>query len=56
MARKQQGCSTTATNPPNDDNLRRLAFDNSFTANLITVVSNGRIIMANKTVRILLGY
>ena len=56
MVRKQQGRSTTATIPLNDDNLRRLAFDNSFTANLITVVSSGRILMANKAARILLGY
>jgi PAS domain S-box-containing protein len=39
-----------------DDILRHLAFDNSFRANIISTVSSGKIIMANRAACKLLGY
>jgi len=39
-----------------DYNIRNLAFDKSFRANIISTVSNGKIIMANGTACKLLGY
>src|ERR1700676_3802002 len=39
-----------------DDMLHRLAFDNSLQANIITVVSSGKIVAANSAVCKLLGY
>ncbi len=39
-----------------DDILRQLAFDNSLLANIISTVSNGKIVMANKAALKLLGY
>jgi PAS domain S-box-containing protein len=40
----------------NDDRLRHLAFDNTARANIISIVSNGKIIMANSAACKLLGY
>ncbi len=39
-----------------DDKLSQLAFNNAAQANIITIVSNGRIIMANNAASKLLGY
>lgn len=39
-----------------EDNIRHLAFDNATLANIITMGNSGKIIMANKAARKLLGY
>jgi PAS domain S-box-containing protein len=44
------------TTPVTDDTLRHLAFDNSLQANVISIVSTGKIIMANNAACKLLGY
>src|SRR5450631_1604239 len=46
----------TKTDPLSGYNVRNLAFDNSFQANIISKVSNGKIIMANGAACKLLGY
>jgi len=44
------------TTPVTDDTLRHLAFDNSLQANIISIVSTGKIIMVNNAACKLLGY
>ena len=44
------------TTPVTEDTLRHLAFDNSLQANIISIVSTGKIIMANNAACKLLGY
>ena len=50
------GVAKKAVNATSDDMLRHLAFDNSLQANIISTVSNGKIIMANHAACKLLGY
>jgi len=53
---KKDAVSKTAAALKADDKLRLLAFDNTAQANIITMVSNGKIIMVNKAASKLLGY
>jgi PAS domain S-box-containing protein len=54
--KKQPGNSRKLTAATTDDALRHLAFDNSVQANIISTVSSGKIIMANRAACKLLGY
>jgi PAS domain S-box-containing protein len=55
-ASKKEPVSFKKSVAASDDILRHLAFDNSFRANIISTVSSGKIIMANKAACKLLGY
>ena len=55
VSEKASSAKTTETLKV-DDKLRHLAFDNSAQPNIITLVSNGKIIMANSAACKLLGY
>ena len=54
--RKQTAASKTSPASATDDTLRHLAFDNAAQSNIIFIVSNGKIIMANGAACKLLGY
>jgi PAS domain S-box-containing protein len=56
MTKIQSSVSNKFRSSATDDTLRHLAFDNSLQANIISVVSSGKIIMANRSACILLGY
>jgi PAS domain S-box-containing protein len=53
--KKLPGISKKST-PASDDILHHLAFDNAVLANIIFIVSNGKIILANSAACKLLGY
>jgi PAS domain S-box-containing protein len=54
---QNKGNASKATAALNaDDKLRNLAFDNTAQANIITVVSSGKIVMVNSAASKLLGY
>ncbi|HEY5407074.1 MAG TPA: PAS domain-containing protein [Ginsengibacter sp.] len=52
----QPGISMKPISSTTDDTLRHLAFDNSVQANIISIVSSGKIIMVNRAASKLLGY
>jgi PAS domain S-box-containing protein len=54
--RKQSGTSERSAAAAADHLLQHLAFDNSLQANMITIVSNGKIIIVNSAACKLLGY
>ncbi|MDQ6608750.1 MAG: PAS domain-containing protein [Bacteroidota bacterium] len=54
--KKQPVTSKTFTADATENAIHRLAFDNSFQANIISTVNEGRIILANKAACQLLGY
>jgi PAS domain S-box-containing protein len=56
ITKKQPALAIKPSLPTSDDTLRQLAFENSLQPNIITVVSTGRVIMANKAAAKLLGY
>ena len=53
---KKAGVSTTTPTLKAGDKLRHLAFNKTAQANIITRVSNGKIIMVNSAASKLLGY
>jgi PAS domain S-box-containing protein len=56
MTKSQSSTSNKFRISTTDDKLRHLAFDNSLQPNIISVASSGKIIMANRSACILLGY
>lgn len=56
VLQKKGAASKTTAALKADDNLRQLAFDNTAQANIITIVSSGKIIMVNSAASKLLGY
>ena|ERR1017187_1548869 len=56
IIKKQPRISRKFTDSSIDDTLRHLAFDNSLEANIISLVSTGKIIIANRSACKLLVY
>jgi PAS domain S-box-containing protein len=54
--KKTSGSSKISTSGVNNETLLQLAFNNTAQANLVTIVSSGKIILANNAARKLTGY